>query len=90
MSAPAQGRITLSSQGIAIVEKPIEYRLNSIMTIKVQGLEQLVTFDSCELYRPGDVDPFLRRPFEPLRVGPAHSLELAWKVEARVKDTLII
>lgn len=86
MGAPAQGRITLSSQGVAIIEKQIEYRLNSTMTIRVQGLDQVVTFDGCELYRPGDRTPFLRRSFEPIRVGPAHSLELAWAVSGESSE----
>lgn len=90
MGSPSSGWITLSHRGQVVVELPIEYRLNSIMTIKVQGLEQLLAFDSCELYRPDDTEPFLRRAVEPLHLGPGHTLELAWEVKSESEGRIPI
>lgn len=80
MSAPRHGRITLSFQDKIVIERPIEYRLNSTMTIRMEAFEELVTFDGCGLYRPGDAAPFLHHSFEFIRLGPQDSLGLTWSV----------
>ena len=80
MGSPEPGRITLRHEGAIVLEAPVEYRLNSIMTIKVQGLAQPLTFDRCELYRPGDAEPFLHREIDPLVVDPDAVLDVAWDV----------
>lgn len=88
MGSPEPGRITLSYHGVTVLEAPIEYRLNSTMTIKVEGVERLLRFDSCELYRPGDTEPFLRRDLWTYELGPGHILDITWDVaESRRGDT---
>jgi hypothetical protein len=82
MEAPTPGRITLSHQGVALFEAPIAYRANSAMLIRVQGLGSALTFDSCELYRPGDDEPYRSCIFPPIVMTPVHTLDLAWKVSS--------
>lgn len=69
---PSPGRITVSYQGAPVFEGPIDYHLNSVMKVAFGGLTELVRVDGCELYRPGDSEPFLQRSLDPPGLESRH------------------
>lgn len=65
-----------------MLEQSVAYRLDSAMTLKVEGLQKAITFDSCELYRAGDGGPFLSHTFEPIVLSEGCTVEVSWEVRS--------